>query len=242
MARPTRIFGRSRSGRFRPASSTSCDSAIKRLKYFYDLDDLTSFMLESLKLAARAANISYNGYDYKSLNREDKALLGRFAVEIASETHPNAAIIGYKLLLPTYLVNDDHPPLKENDCSDAVHLSDVDVEIFVIIRGSYLFDEVQLRLSKEASMKAACHDWIGSNFRFLFSTPIDEDILPDHIARVHTGFLFRHRRLFPVIHRHIKETLDKLKSYNLNIKTVRFALCGHSQGAALATLTAIALN
>ena len=216
-------------------------SSIRKHYSLPPLAQLKEFLLENLRVAARAAKISYGGYDVDNLDDKDKVLLGRFAVEIESDTHPKAAIIGYKLMLPSNITTEG-PPLKEKDCSDVSKLSDVDVEIFVIIRGSYFFDKAQLGLTEEKSMEAARHDWIGSNLRFCFSSPTIHDDLPEAISKVHTGFLLRHRRLFPVILQHIKETLTKLSDININLKTVRFALCGHSQGAALATLTAIGLN
>lgn len=171
---------------------------------------------ESLSMSSTLCLESYN---YEKSSDDTKIIFGRCASMLSSSSHKNAAVIGYKIAPPTMLPVGPAltPPWQGNDDGP------VDLEVSIIFRGS-----------------ESAADWI-TNVAFSLSDTANEPSLPS--LRTHSGFLNRHKRMWPCILediRRIENNLKQLPGFHLN--RIRFALGGHSQGGALSTLTALALS
>jgi hypothetical protein len=142
--------------------------------------------------------------------------LGRFIIKVESSTHSDAALIIFKLDAPQHFFNVGHPLKKGLGLPE---LPELDLEVVVAFRGSRLWP-----------LFDAFYDWFGSNFRWLAESSI------------HSGYLARHRLLFPIILDEINTIKNKFRNLSIPVEVnLRFAIAGHSQGAGLGTLTAIEL-
>ena len=154
-------------------------------------------------------------------------LFGRYWCEIGSWSHPQAALLGYKVDFPKRLITAG-PPCSRSDCSDIVSLSEVDLEVIVVFRGSYL-----IRWPPTGPF----YDWFGANLQMWLTKPTG--LLHTVVNSTHSGFYFRLQACWPIMEEHIRTTVKKLEDKGFKVN-LRFAFAGHSQGAALATLAALA--
>lgn len=174
-------------------------------------------VVESLSISSTLCLASY---DYAKSSSDTKLKFGRCASMLSSNTHAKAAIIGYKIAPPT-MFPADGPPWPDG-VDEVGSNCPVDLEVTIMFRGS-----------------ESAADWI-TNFAFRLSDTKEEASLPR--LRTHSGFLNRHKRMWPCILDDIRRIQKNIQGLGHKLNRIRFALGGHSQGGALSTLTALALS
>lgn len=178
------------------------------------MKNMSMILKDRLQIASTLCAASYEGYKKASIDVQN--MFGRCAFAISSKSHHDAAVIGYKIAPPIMLA--EHGPPWKNEPG----FQPVDLEVSIIFRGS-----------------ASLADWV-TNFAFWLADTNEQAGLPS--IKTHFGFLDRHKRMWPLIVQNIRNITEVCKEKGFDLNKVRFALGGHSQGGALATLMALALS
>jgi len=217
----------------------------------------------SLVRAAYLAEAGYSIQDFAGLptSHAIRGEIGKFGCIIESPWHHDAAAIGYKLL-PRRMARGTTP----NTNSDEIV---VDMDVTIVFQGSrsplgvpfvdWRPDDVaadwfvtNLHILKtttksapwspDSAILSTVYDSLHSLYRKLFREVPDNTPLPEGL-RVHTGYYRRFKRIWPLIVEHIETTRAAVEQQNSNHRVnVQVSVAGHSQGGALATLTAMAVD
>jgi hypothetical protein len=166
---------------------------------------------DRLQLASLLCANSRAGYNAASEDLKEK--FGRNAFVVTSDLHKDAAIVGYKIAPPLMAAQDGPPWADDRQL--------VDLEVLIVFRGSStIFDWV-------VNLAVALKDTAGK------ANPLS--------IKVHGGFLSRYQRIWPLIHADLVRVAAEFAKQGIQLNTIRFAVAGHSQGGALATLMALSL-
>jgi len=216
----------------------------------------------NLNESCNAAFLSYGGLVKVAAGATH--LFRRFLfVLFGSSLHPDAGSIAYQLDWPKRFAND--PPCCEYLQKSIDGLAEgggwwttMQFQPHCIPQE---IDEWSLRVhisfrgSKFELSNAALHDW-AANFDLFDlheADSYDETFLPHHTPPVHSGYLRRFRAFFPTLLTHVQQTTQRVQAIlstnaqqhrRMKNATVQlmFEVAGHSQGGALAMLTALAFS
>lgn len=188
------------------------------------LESLQQTLFMSVALAKGAYRVlEGSGLDEDDLKAFREDYIGRKGCNIGSPSHPKAVLMGFKINAASRTPTDVAHV-------DGSILFPYNLEVSVAVRGSLL---------DYKRVGATFADWFSGNFAFWKVPTVPGDGLYPEVRSVHAGFYSRYRRMWPVIRDEIKHVLKLAEARDPRLA---FAVTGHSQGGAIASLLAIALS